>query len=323
MNYKKLTVHDLKSISRENHIKGYSLLNKEDLIKHIKKNLNKKKKMNGGGDIILNRSFLKFLLFPSVRRIASGNLQKLDNQIESHLIDKTEIDISTIFKEYKQYKLLYTDNIVGIDPNTVEGLINLKTLKLQDNRIKELKINTFNNLIKLEYLYLNNNQITQIEPNTFDGLSSLKELYLGNNIISELKENTFNGLSSLQKLELQNNSINIVKPGVFNGLSSLKELYLGSNKIRALKKNTFNELNNLEKLSLKSNHIDEVEDGAFNGLNNLEILYFTKNVITENYKKENITKAKSFFKKSIFKGLKAGVEIHYGSLDYDIINITT
>ena len=300
MNYKKLTLHDLKSISRENHIKGYSLLNKEDLIKHIKKNLNKKKKMNGGGDIILDRFFLKSLLLPYLRKNATGTLQIESLQIESLLINETKIDISTIFKESQQYKR-YTDNIVGIDPNTFKGLI------------------------KLEYLYLNNNQITQIEPNTFDGLSSLKELYLGNNIISELKENTFNGLSSLQKLELQNNSINIVKPGVFNGLSSLKELYLGSNMIRELKKNTFNELNNLEILSLRSNHIDEVEDGAFNGLNNLKILYFTKNVITKNYKKENITKAKSlsFFKKSIFKGLKAGVEIHYGSLDYDIINITT
>ena len=47
MNYKNLTVSELKSICKKNHIKGYSLLNKDDLIKHIKKNLNKKK-MRGG-----------------------------------------------------------------------------------------------------------------------------------------------------------------------------------------------------------------------------------------------------------------------------------
>ena len=49
MNYKKLTVSELKSMCKKNHIKGYSYLNKEDLIKHIKKNLNKKKMRGGGG----------------------------------------------------------------------------------------------------------------------------------------------------------------------------------------------------------------------------------------------------------------------------------
>lgn len=48
MNYKKLTLQELKSVCKEHHIKGYSSLNKEDLIEHIKKNLKSKKKMKGG-----------------------------------------------------------------------------------------------------------------------------------------------------------------------------------------------------------------------------------------------------------------------------------
>ena len=37
MNYKKLTLQELKSICKAHNIKGYSSLNKDDLINHIKK----------------------------------------------------------------------------------------------------------------------------------------------------------------------------------------------------------------------------------------------------------------------------------------------
>ena len=51
MNYKKLKMQELKSICKKLHIKGYSSLNKDDLIKIIKKNLKSRKNMKGGGQI--------------------------------------------------------------------------------------------------------------------------------------------------------------------------------------------------------------------------------------------------------------------------------
>jgi Leucine-rich repeat (LRR) protein len=301
MNYKKLTLHDLKSISRENHIKGYSLLNKEDLIKHIKKNLNKKKKMNGGqpNSIVLN----------------SNTMREISRTSKNQYIPEYSNKISYSLSAKK---------IISINPNAFNGFTKLEKLILDHNKISELKVDTFNRLTSLKELDLKWNSINIVEPGAFNGLINLKILVLRDNKIKELKENTFNGLSSLEKLDLQSNSINIVKPGVFNGLSSLKELYLGDNKIEELKENTFNELSSLEVLYLSSNKINKVEDGAFKGLSNLKHLFFRDNVITKKYKKENITKAKSLiFRKSIFEELQAGVKIYYGSLGSGIINTTT
>ena len=64
MAYAKLTLKELKSICKDNHLKNYSSLNKTDLIAFIKKNNKKKqnKKKVGGFDGVLNRETLLKLL---------------------------------------------------------------------------------------------------------------------------------------------------------------------------------------------------------------------------------------------------------------------
>ena len=63
MAYAKLTLKELKSICKDNHLKNYSALNKTELIAFIKKNKKKKqnKKKVGGFNGVLNRETLKEL----------------------------------------------------------------------------------------------------------------------------------------------------------------------------------------------------------------------------------------------------------------------
>ena len=74
MAYTKLTLKELKSICKDNHLKNYSALNKTELIAFIKKNKKKKqnKKKVGGFNPVLNREKLLELL--NILRYSSSSL---------------------------------------------------------------------------------------------------------------------------------------------------------------------------------------------------------------------------------------------------------
>jgi hypothetical protein len=77
MNYKKLTLQELKSICKKNHIKRYSSLNKDNLIKIIKKNLKSRKKMKGGNNgYILTKDKLSEILSISPSNIK--NMERIE-----------------------------------------------------------------------------------------------------------------------------------------------------------------------------------------------------------------------------------------------------
>jgi len=59
---------------------------------------------------------------------------------------------------------------------TFTGLVSLKTLSLENNRIKTLTKQAFSGLDQLEQLLLNNNNITSIQGNAFEPLPNLRLL---------------------------------------------------------------------------------------------------------------------------------------------------
>ena len=254
MAYAKLTLKELKSICKDNHLKNYSALNKTELIAFIKKNkkMKQNKKKVGGFDGVLNRDTLRELL---------GNIS------EDELMQKTTIDLSG-------------KKIEKIDSNTFKGLTSLQTLFLNNNQITTIKTGVFNGLTNLENLSLEKNQITTIQTNTSNELTSLQVLFLSNNEITTIEPNIFKKLTSLQYLLLSNNQITTIEPDIFKKLTNLKELYLSDNQIETIERDTFNELTNLENLYLNDNQITTIETGVFNGLTNLENLSLEKNQIT-------------------------------------------
>lgn len=209
MNYKKLTVQELKNICKKNDIKGYSLLNKENLIKHIKKNL--KKKMRGGSQRITNEGKIEFIL----DRPKLLEILKID---EKSLILKEEIDLS-----YEKIQ------ITEIEKDTFTGLINLKKLNLSNNSIIRLADNTFKDLGELTELNLSINSINGLSKSEFTGLKNLKILDLSNNFIEEIPNNVFTHIKNIENINLSNNKINIITNRAFYNLTKLNHLDLTKN----------------------------------------------------------------------------------------------
>ena len=63
---------------------------------------------------------------------------------------------------------------------------NVKNIKLNNNRIEQIDLDSFDGFKKLGKLDLSNNQITFIHKDSFKKNKKLKELYLGNNKLISL-----------------------------------------------------------------------------------------------------------------------------------------
>ena len=68
-------------------------------------------------------------------------------------------------------------------------LVNLTELRLNDNKLTEIKENAFISLNNLQELSLSNNQLTEIKENTFIGLNNLRVVYLYDNQLIEIRKN--------------------------------------------------------------------------------------------------------------------------------------
>jgi Leucine-rich repeat (LRR) protein len=285
MRYSKLTLKELKSICKDNHLKNYSALNKTELIALIKKNKNKKqnKKKVGGFDGVLNRDTLRVLLGNINEELENINEERLMNLRSLYLNNKT---ITTIepgaFNGLTNLELLdlNLNQITTIQSGSFEGLTNLKRLRLDYNQITTIQSGSFDGLTNLKTLELGYNQITTIQSGSFDGLTNLKTLELYHNQITTIQPGTFNGLTNLEMLQFHHNQITTIQSGSFEGLTNLKRLELDHNQITTIQPGSFDGLTNLDTLYLNSNQITTIQPGSFDGLTNLKRLYLNLNQIT-------------------------------------------
>ena len=175
-------------------------------------------------------------------------------------------------------RLYLTNNKIGeIKANTFAGLTKLERLYLGGNQIKEIKANAFDGLPNLQELHLYSNKITTIAADIFAGLTKLEWLDLSGNEIGEIEKDTFAGLENLLGLYLSGNQITTIAADIFDGLENLLGLYLTNNKIKEIKANTFAGLENLKTLSLRGNQISTIAADIFAGLTKLERLYLYGN----------------------------------------------
>ncbi|XP_043930569.1 leucine-rich repeat transmembrane protein FLRT2 [Protopterus annectens] len=188
----------------------------------------------------------------TISRFALAQLQKLE---ELHLDDNS---ISTVgiedgaFREAGSLKLLFlSKNHLSSVP---VGLpLQLKELRVDENRIATISNMAFQNLTSLERLILDGNLLTNsgIEEGTFSYLSKLTEFSmvrnsltdppsdlpstylvkfnLQDNQITQIPVNTFEYFSELQILDISNNQLHALQQGVFDGLSNLKQLTVRNN----------------------------------------------------------------------------------------------
>ncbi|MGQ4876574.1 MAG: UvrD-helicase domain-containing protein, partial [Promethearchaeia archaeon] len=166
--------------------------------------------------------------------------------------------------EIDDYNRLVLSGLGIEDLSEIQGLDtikNVKTLFLQNNKIK--RIRNLENLTELKALYLYNNEIERIENLSL--------------------------LTKLRKLILNNNKI--VKIEGLENLENLVELDLGNNQIEKIE--GIESLVKLEYLALYGNRIKEIE--GLDSASNLRILYLNNNSIKEIKGLENLVNLQEFY----------------------------
>lgn len=172
---------------------------------------NKIKKLEPGSfDGVYNLESLS-LYNNNLQEIKNGvfrDLGKVKNlNIGMNQIASIELDAFIDLKSLSELNLAF--NNLNTVPNAINNLPReapIKTLHLNNNKLKSLDSSVLSNLNKLETLNLNDNEISSITTNAFSGLANLKELNLKSNYLSNL--NTLNILNDLRSLRTVKLSIN-------------------------------------------------------------------------------------------------------------------
>ena len=127
---------------------------------------------------------------------------------------------------------LKIQNVITLVPGDFEGLTNLTSLRIDNNRmLTELGADVFRGLDSLTGLTIDNNRmLTELGADVFRGLSSLTRLVIGNNaMLTELGADVFQELDSLTTLEIRRNArLTNVDVNAFRGLSTLITLDMRS-----------------------------------------------------------------------------------------------
>ena len=182
------------------------------------------------------------------------------------------------------FKNFYDLHSLHLDHNyiqTLQGdvfstsLINLETLSLEANLIRELPYNLFHPLHNLNYLDLGTNLITDIPVKLFQNLQRLRTLNMSRNGIVSLPVKAFMPLFHLEWLDLSNNKLRELPGKVFE-YTALERLYLNDNELEYISNESFHELifyMELMLVDLSYNRLKSFPEGLFNSL---EILWFLK-----------------------------------------------
>ncbi|XP_062856239.1 reticulon-4 receptor-like 2b [Trichomycterus rosablanca] len=157
-----------------------------------------------------------------------------------------------------------------------------QVLWLYSNNISWIEAGAFSNLRILEELDLGDNpSLRLVEGGAFRGLERLQSLHMHRCGLTELPADLFYKLYSLQFLYLQENQLNNLPDGVFSDLVNLTHLFLHGNRLRVLSENAFRGLVNLDRLLLHDNKIRQVHRRSFRDLGRLTILYLFNNALRE------------------------------------------
>ena len=165
-----------------------------------------------------------------------------------------------------------------MEDNAFSGMDKLEDLYLNDNKISEVRPETWTGVTSLRRLLLSNNSIKRLPEAGFQGLSRLEDLWLYGNDLREVTSEVWVGLHSLRGLFLEKNKISSLPANAFGGLDKLQELYLHNNKITEIKANIFDkDLRSLRKVQLQNNKITFIQPGTFSNKNNLNLLRLSNN----------------------------------------------
>lgn len=190
----------------------------------------------------------------------------------------TRIDL----RSYKLLKNLILDNnfyerLDAVDHQTsslsIEGIRVLKYLSLVNCSIRFISNNYFKNAVQLNTLDLSYNRLKELTGNAID-IPTLRVLNLNHNSLIEFPST--NRLKQLISLSLNHNELGTF-PKSLNNLVSLKSLSLRGNRLRAITDDSFVNLRSLQRLDLSENQLHRMPNRWTLTLNNLIDLNLNSN----------------------------------------------
>ena len=132
------------------------------------------------------------------------------------------------------------NQIIILQVGCFEGIINLKDLSLQHNKLStDIGHSPFLLLKAVKWLPLGKNNILHF-PHTFlTGVQSLQSFELSLNNLSKIEKHYFNNSQHLAFLFLQDNRIEFIETGTFAQHRKLTFLNLKNNKLKCLDREVF------------------------------------------------------------------------------------
>lgn len=131
-----------------------------------------------------------------------------------------------LFEKFPQLKevLIINSGLFHIYRTTFVNLILLKSLTINENKLREIPSNVLVANVNLWLLNLEGNNIEIIDKDSFKNLESLRELNLRRNLLTSISAAVFVQLASLEILNLANNKIVFVSSGLFSNLPQLSHI---------------------------------------------------------------------------------------------------
>ncbi|KAI1696031.1 leucine rich repeat domain-containing protein [Ditylenchus destructor] len=138
----------------------------------------------------------------------------------------------------------------------------LETLYAYDNQIE--KVNSFMGLLKLKEVRLDSNKISELPPYMFTANPLLKEIYLSYNKISKVDDTVFGLLPNVTKLSLKYNQLSKVG-NIFRNFPNITTIGLMANNFTTLKGSNFANLETETYVDLDANNLTHISPEDFDG----------------------------------------------------------
>lgn len=177
-----------------------------------------------------------------------------------------ELDILTIS---------WAKNLTVIENNVFHGLPKIKILEINNCNVRIIKSGAFNSKTMI-YLSLRKNKLENIKIGLFDNVLSLESLNLRSNNLTFIPKAIFNCLTKLTTLDLSDNQIEKIDYGAFDGLR-LSWLDLANNKLTVLNGGAFHGVT-IHNINLSNNNIIFVPELIFANTK-INSLYVSKCII--------------------------------------------
>ncbi|XP_056131698.1 leucine-rich repeat-containing G-protein coupled receptor 5-like [Lampris incognitus] len=198
-----------------------------------------------------------------------------------HRVDCADLGLSEVparLSVFTAYLMLQNNQLRSVPDEAFQNLPNLQSLRLDANHISSVPIGCFSGLHALRHLWLDDNSLTEVPVSALSDLPALQAMTLALNHISQIPDHAFANLSSLVVLHLNNNRIVSMGSSCFYGLHSLETLDLNYNSLVEFPV-AIRALSHLKELGFHSNSIRSIPEHAFTGNPSLLTIFFYDNPI--------------------------------------------